>query len=291
MHAFIAIVQASPKGKLWDDFVNQIEEMLLDTYMWTSAAKVVVRVILIILMSRLALMAVNRIINHVINDKKSKRLKLRTRRVQTIGRLLKNAASYTINFIAILLILGEFHIQLAPLLAGAGVLGLAIGFGAQSLVKDVITGFFIILEDQFAVGDVIETKGFKGTVEMIGLRATRLTSGTGEVHIIPNGSINEVTNFSVNQSMAVIDITIAFEDSIDMLMTLIKEVLVKVENPNLLGAPKMLGIQALEFNQMTLRITAQCKPNSNPEVTRLINMEVKRAIDSNRAERLRMGES
>jgi small-conductance mechanosensitive channel len=280
MHAFIAIEQALPKGKLWDEFVNHIEDMLLDTQMWTSAAKVFARVILIILVSRLALLAVNRIINHVINNKKSKRLKLRTRRVQTVGRLLKNAASYTLNFIAILLILGEFHIQLAPLLAGAGVLGLAIGFGAQSLVKDVITGFFIILEDQFAVGDVIEARGFKGTVEMIGLRATRLKSGTGEIHIIPNGSINEVTNFSVNQSTAVIDITIAYEDSIDMLMNLIKEVLVKVENPNLMGAPEMLGIQALVLNQMTLRITAQCKPNTNQEITRLINTEVKRAIDS-----------
>lgn len=284
MSVFFAAEQETSTVKLWDDFVNQIGDMLLDTQMWTSASKVIVRVILIILVSRLSLIAINRIIDHVIQEKKSKRLKLRTRRVQTVGRLLKNAASYTLNFIAILLILGEFHIQLAPLLAGAGVLGLAIGFGAQSLVKDVITGFFIILEDQFAVGDVIQTGAFKGTVEMIGLRATRLKSGTGEIHIIPNGLINEVTNFSVNQSTAIVDITIPYEDSIEILISLIKEVLIKIDNLNLIGAPEMLGIQALAFNQMTLRITAQCKPNTNADVIRLINTEVKRAIDNRRME-------
>lgn len=284
MSVFFAAEQDTSTVKLWDDFVSQIGDMLLDTQMWTSASKVIVRVILIILVSRLSLIAINRIIDHVIQEKKSKRLKLRTRRVQTVGRLLKNAASYTLNFIAILLILGEFHIQLAPLLAGAGVLGLAIGFGAQSLVKDVITGFFIILEDQFAVGDVIQTGAFKGTVEMIGLRATRLKSGTGEIHIIPNGLINEVTNFSVNQSTAIVDITIPYEDSIEILISLIKEVLIKIDNLNLIGAPEMLGIQALAFNQMTLRITAQCKPNTNADVIRLINTEVKRAIDNRRME-------
>lgn len=101
------------------------------------------------------------------------------RRLITVGELLKNVTSITSNFIMVMLVLGEIGYDLAPLLAGAGVLGLAIGFGAQSLVKDVITGFFIILEDQFAVGDVIQTGSLKGTVEIIGLRSTRLVSWTG----------------------------------------------------------------------------------------------------------------
>ncbi len=105
-------------------------------------------------------------------------------------------------------------------------LGLAIGFGAQSLVKDIITGFFIVLEDQFAVGDVIQTGQFKGTVDMIGLRTTRIQSWTGEVHIIPNGMINEVTNFSVNNSIAVVDISIAFEEEVDRALDVIRHTMI-----------------------------------------------------------------
>jgi small conductance mechanosensitive channel len=218
------------------------------------------------------------------SEKKSNRLKLRTRRVQTVGKLLKNAAAYTLNFIVILLILGEFHIQLAPLLAGAGVLGLAIGFGAQSLVRDVITGFFIILEDQFAVGDTIKTGDFKGTVEMIGLRATRIHSGTGEVHIIPNGSIIQVTNYSVNPLMAIIDITITSDDTVEELMNDIRSALSKMSDSNIIGIPELLGIQALAENQITLRVTAQCKQNRIEEVTRLINTELKKVLEIRRIE-------
>jgi moderate conductance mechanosensitive channel len=283
MHVWVAIEQAV-NGNLWEHFINQLWNMIRDTKMWTSALMVVLRIVLIILLSRLALITINRIIDHAMNEKKSKRLKLRTRRVQTVGRLLKNTTSYTVNFIAILLILGEFHIQLAPLLAGAGVLGLAIGFGAQSLVKDVITGFFIILEDQFAVGDVVQTGSFKGTVEMIGLRATRLRVWTGEIHIIPNGRINEVTNFSINQSLAVVDITIAYEESIESLENTIRSVLTKITNSNITRTPELLGIQELALNQMTLRITAQCKPNSTAEVKQLINTELKKAFETMRME-------
>jgi small-conductance mechanosensitive channel len=284
MRFIVAIEQALPDDNLWNKFINQIGDLIRDTHMWTSASMVLLRIILIIIVSRLALIALNRFIDHMTNEKKSNRLKLRTRRVQTVGRLLKNAAAYTLNFIVILLILGEFHIQLAPLLAGAGVLGLAIGFGAQSLVRDVITGFFIILEDQFAVGDIIKTGDFKGTVEMIGLRATRIHSGTGEVHIIPNGSIIQVTNFSVNPLMAIIDITIASDDTIEELMSDIRNALSGISDSNIIGTPELLGIQTLAENQITLRVTAQCKQNRIEEVTRLINTELKKVLEIRRIE-------
>ncbi|RED52683.1 mechanosensitive ion channel family protein [Cohnella lupini] len=284
MRAFNRLEQEIAAGNMWNEFTNQVWDYVRDTKMWTDASMVLLRIILIFIISRLVLMVVNRFIDHVTNMKKSKRLKLRTRRVQTMGRLLKNTASYIFNFIAILLILGEFHIQIAPLLAGAGVIGLAIGFGAQSLVKDVITGFFIILEDQFAVGDVIQTKDFKGTVEMIGLRATRIRNWTGEVHIIPNGLFNEVTNFSVNPLLAVIDITIPYEKSIEELMSTIRTVLNQISDNNITATPEVLGIQALALNQMTIRITARCKPNTMGEVTRLINTELKKAFELNRTE-------
>jgi len=284
MKAFVAAEQAASEDNLWNQFVNELVDLASDIQMWKSVGTVIVRIILILIISRLALFILNRVIDHLISEKETHRLKLRTRRVQTVGRLLKNAAAYTVNFIAILLILGEFHIQIAPLLAGAGVLGLAIGFGAQSLVKDVITGFFIIIEDQFAVGDVIQTGGFKGTVEMIGLRSTRIRNWTGEVHIIPNGSINEVTNFSVNHSLAVIDIPIAQDEHAEPTMAIIRSALNKLTDSNLIGIPELVGIQSLALNQITIRITAECKPNTHAEVTRAINAAVKNVLESKRME-------
>jgi len=273
---------ATSIGDSWNQFVQDLVDRIQDTQMWMAAATVLGRILLILLISRVALWIVNRAIDHVMAERGSSRIKLRTRRVQTVGKLLKNTASYTVNFISLLLILGEFNINLGPLLAGAGVLGLAIGFGAQSLVKDIISGFFIILEDQFAVGDVIQTGSSKGTVEMIGLRTTRIRNWTGEVHIIPNGLINEVTNFSINNSIAVVDIPIAPDETLERAMADIRDRIGKLEDPNLVGAPELLGIQAVAATGTTVRITAEVKPNTQAVVTRKILAEVKRSEDRER---------
>ncbi|MFC5529580.1 mechanosensitive ion channel family protein [Cohnella yongneupensis] len=281
MEALFASEFVTQKKNLWNQFTDRLLDKIEDTQMWTNAAMVLGRIVLIIIVSRLALMLLGRFIDHVTSERETSRLKLRTRRVQTLGKLLKNTAVYTVNFIVILLVLGEFNIQLAPLLAGAGVIGLAIGFGAQSLVKDVITGFFIILEDQFAVGDVIQTGNFKGTVELIGLRATRIKNWTGEIHIIPNGSIVEVTNFSVNNAIAVVDVNIAYEEQVSQAMDIVRSVLPKLEDSNIVGVPELLGIQTMNAAGIALRITVECRPNSQAAVTRKINEEIKRVFEEN----------
>ena len=268
------------KISVWHKLVNHYWDLVTDTSMWETVIQVAVRIILIFLVSRVAKIIINRLIDHFANPKSSKRFKLRSRRVQTVGKLMKNTASYVLNFIVILLILGEFHINLAPFLAGAGVIGLAIGFGAQSLVKDVISGFFIILEDHFSVGDVIETGKFKGTVEMIGLRATRLKSWTGEVFIIPNGSIIDVTNYSVSNSLAVVDVSIAATQQLDEAMDRIRGVLHKFEDPNLIGTPELLGVQSMTASDIVLRITATCRPNTQSSLTRRLNAELKKGLEA-----------
>ncbi|WP_238162350.1 mechanosensitive ion channel family protein [Cohnella sp. AR92] len=267
---------------LWQQFVDDIWDSISDTALWISVVKVVLRIIMFLIISGIAKKLMYRVIDHFMHPKSSKRLKLRPRRVQTVGKLLKNTVSYIVNFILILLILGEFDINLAPLLAGAGVIGLAIGFGAQSLVKDVITGFFIILEDHFSVGDVIETGKFKGTVELIGLRATRLRSWTGEVYVIPNGSITDVTNYSVNNSLAVVDVSIAATEQLEQAMEVVRGVLSRFEDANLVMPPELLGVQAMTGSDVTLRITAVCKPNSQAAMSRRLFAEIKKAFESAR---------
>src|SRR5690625_7951565 len=123
------------------------------------------------------------------------------------------------------MILDTLTIQIGPLLAGAGIAGLAIGFGAQNLVKDIISGFFIVFEDQFGVGDYVSFAGVEGTGEEIGLRTTKVKSWTGEQQVNPNGNITQVTNYSGHNGLAIVDINISYENDITEAEKIIEDVL------------------------------------------------------------------
>ncbi|TCZ75675.1 mechanosensitive ion channel family protein [Paenibacillus albiflavus] len=239
------------------------------------------RIILIYILARVVITVADKAIDKVMKVRDRSKIQFDTRRGTTISKLIHNCISYTVNFIAILLILSQFGINLGPIIAGAGVLGLAIGFGAQSLVKDVITGFFIIFEDQFAVGDVIQIGAFKGTVEQIGLRVTRVKSSTGEVQIIPNGTIAQVTNFSVYNSVAVVDVSIDYGANLDCALKVLNELAMRMYNESelIVSEPKVLGIQTLDSSAVVMRTTVECLPNRQTEVTRVMLAEIKKEFD------------
>ncbi|NEW07280.1 mechanosensitive ion channel family protein [Paenibacillus sp. SYP-B3998] len=242
-----------------------------------------VKIIIIYITARICIKIADKMISHMMLAREKSPLKFDVRRTNTIGKLIHNLISYSVNLICMLLILGQVGVNLGPLLAGAGVLGLAIGFGAQSLVKDVITGFFIIFEDQFGVGDVIQIDQFKGTVEEIGIRVTRIKSWTGEVHIIPNGNIKQVTNFSTYNSLAVIDIAVSYEADIDKAIEVLKDTVKQVHErtDNIVKDPEVLGVQMIGNSELKMRVIAECKPNTHGEVARLMNAEIKKQLDAN----------
>lgn len=263
----------------FQELYNTVIGWLTDEKLWQFIGRAALRVVLVLIIGRVVVWIIHKTIDRVVLERESKRLPNHARRMTTVGKLMKNVVSHVVYFISSMLILSEFGINLGPLLAGAGVLGLAIGFGAQSLVKDIITGFFIVLEDQFAVGDVIQTGQFKGTVEMIGLRTTRIQSWTGEMHIIPNGMINEVTNFSINNTLSVVDFSVAFEEDVDHALEVIRDTMLNMKDDNLVNQPEVLGIQAIAATGVTIRIIAECRPNTHPMVSRKLNMEIKKALD------------
>lgn len=265
------------------DMFGRLKDILSDPVVWGNLLFKIIKIVAVFAAGRVVMKIAVKALNHMIIERDKHPLKLDQRRTQTIGKLLKNVVIYTINFIVILLVLTQLGIDLAPILAGAGVLGLAIGFGAQSLVKDVITGFFIIFEDQFGVGDVIQTGNFKGTVEEIGLRVTRLRTWTGEVHIIPNGSIQQVTNFSIYNSVAVVDISIAYEENIDKAVEVMKQTVQEMyEQMNeMTKTPEVLGIQSMGASDVVVRIIAECRPNTQALVERQLKKAVKTALDQN----------
>lgn len=262
-------------------FSDQLWNWFTNVDMWTNVLFSGIRVIVIFIITRILIRVVSKVIDKSLARHEQSRINVNPRRFATVGELLKNVTSFTCNFIMVLIILSEFNFHLGPLLAGAGVLGLAIGFGAQSLVKDVITGFFIILEDQFAVGDVIQTGTFKGTVEMIGLRTTRIISSTGEIHFLPNGMITNVTNFSLSNALAVVDLPIKNERNLEDTVALIKQALtgIQKQEANVISVPDVLGIQSLSTSEYVIRIVAECLPNTKSEVERQIQADVKQALE------------
>ncbi|MBE9913620.1 mechanosensitive ion channel family protein [Paenibacillus donghaensis] len=268
-------------------FSDMIMNWLTDVDMWTNVLFSGIRIIVLFIVTRIVIRVVSKIIDRSLARHEQSRINVNPRRFATVGELLKNVTSVTCNFVMVLLILSEFNFKLGPLLAGAGVLGLAIGFGAQSLVKDVITGFFIILEDQFAVGDVIQTGTYKGTVEVIGLRSTRIVSMNGETHILPNGLITSVTNYSFSNALAMIDLPVKNERSLEEVVGLVKQALagIQEQNENIIAVPDVLGIQSMSTSEFVIRIVAQCAPNTRAEVERNMLENIKQAMEFDERER------
>ncbi|MCL6459692.1 MAG: mechanosensitive ion channel family protein [Gorillibacterium sp.] len=253
---------------------------MLAPELWSSMIFTVIKVILIIVIARIVNRVANASVRRIVSDRKNKHLRFDVRRATTIGALLQNVITYVVNFIAILLILSQFNFNLAPLLAGAGVLGLAIGFGAQSIVKDIITGFFIIFEDQFAVGDVIQTGTFKGTVEVIGLRVTTIRAWTGEIYIIPNSTIQAVTNYSIYNSFALVDLLFSYEEDISKAIIELDQIFLALheKNDNVVSLPVVKGIQSLGESNLSVRISIECRPNTRQDIIRDLNQEIEQKL-------------
>ncbi|WP_244209162.1 mechanosensitive ion channel family protein [Paenibacillus ferrarius] len=277
----------------YTNLMQWISEHITKPEMLASIFWIIVKIILIYIVAKICIHIANKTINHMMLARDKSPLKFDRRRSNTIGSLVHNLITYTINLICIMLILGQVGLNLGPLLAGAGVVGLAIGFGAQSLVKDVITGFFIIFEDQFGVGDVIQIDAFKGTVEEIGIRVTRIKSWTGEVHIIPNGNIKQVTNFSTYNSLAVVDVTVPSHLDIDQATQILKDTVRHVQTltDNIVKEPEVLGVQVVGTTDLKIRVIAECKPTTQFNVTRLLNIEIKKQFDMSQIEVINLGGS
>lgn len=206
------------------------------------------------------------------------------KRAHTLGSILRHALLIVLVFVAGLMILGELGIQLGPLLATAGIGALAIGFGAQSLVKDVISGFFIIFENQYRIGDVIEVAGVSGLVESVSLRKTVLRDLQGRVHTIPNGEIKVVSNLSKEWSRSVLDLGISYREDIDQIVELLTQIGKELEaDESLKGAIleplQILGVERFDESQMVIRMMVKTAPLRQWDVGRELRRRIKIKFD------------
>jgi small-conductance mechanosensitive channel len=208
----------------------------------------------------------------------------KTQRAATMGAILKSSSTFVIFTLALLTVMATVGLPLGPLLASAGVGGVALGFGAQSLVKDFLSGIFMILEDQYGVGDVIDTGEAVGTVEDVTLRVTRLRDPSGIVWYVRNGEIVRIGNRSQGWSTAVVDIPVGYSESLETVLPLIRKVVHELDDSEdwksrLLEEPVVAGVESMIGGVVTVRVIAKCAPNESFPVSREIRERVKAAFD------------
>ena len=213
---------------------------------------------------------------------------LRERRGQTISQLLRSVGRVVVFAVALLLTFNVF-IDIGPILAGAGILGLAVSFGAQSLVKDVISGFFILFENQFAIGDVIEVAGKSGVVEKMTLRVVVLRDGEGIMHVVPNSEIKVVSNKTRGWSRAVVDVGVPYDESVDRALEVLRDEAAQFSTDKswgsqLDGPVEVLGVESLSDSAVVLRTMIRTQPGSQWTVAREFRRRIKNRFDQEKLE-------
>lgn len=257
----------------------------IDWERWHAPAVSALRIVLIIVVAWVAI---------VVLQKTVRGLRIRiaahiggvdvARRAETLGRVVRYLIALVISAIAVMLVLAEVGVSLAPILGAAGVVGLAVGFGAQSLVKDYFTGFFILFEDQIRTGDVVNVAGIGGLVEDITLRHVRLRDYDGNVHFVPNSLITTVTNMGRLHAQAVVDIGVAYRENVDDVIAVMREVGAGMRRDEafalkILDDLEVAGVEKLDDSAVVLRCRFKVMPLEQWTVRRELLRRLKSAFD------------
>ena len=269
----------------WDKFVEWLGENQQEII--GSGLRIAAVLIGAFLLSRF----LRRIVGRVENKVSEHTTPIRTlQRTQTLTKVLSSAGVVIIWVLSIFYVLSELSFNLAPLLAGVGIVGLAVGFGAQNLVRDVVTGFFILLEDQYGVGDIVQINQIAtGKVEQLTLRVTGLRDLDGTMHYMANGSIDHVANRSKDWARAVIDVGVGYNEQPERVRSVLLRVAKEAKEDPELGRtlftePQVLGVERIGEYEIVWRIIAETKPARQWEVSRALRERIKVAFDREKIE-------
>ncbi|HEY0670756.1 MAG TPA: mechanosensitive ion channel domain-containing protein [Longimicrobiales bacterium] len=263
-----------------------------NVFNWQQLANDLIEVAIIIAFSfvlyRAIKLIVKRLVAHKISEEDPLLRRMREQRAQTLGSLFTNVALIVMSTITVLTVLSVF-INIGPLLASVSVVGLAISFGAQSLVKDIISGTFILIEGQFGIGDVVNIGDTGGLVEKMTLRTTVLRDLHGAVHVIPNGEIKMVSNLTKGWSRAVIDVSVAYAEDVDGVIEMLRRIGQDFQqDPQwahlLLEPTEVLGVENLTETGVTVRMVAKTLPLKQWEVARELRLRIKKRFDEQHIE-------
>lgn len=269
--------------------MNNTIERISSLYPWEAVGGVILRIILILFLAWLLLFAARKAIKlfrQAMSRRQTHDLEGR-KRLETLSQVFRYIASVVITVVASMLVLNQVGISIAPILATAGVVGLAIGFGAQSLVKDYFTGFFLLLENQVRQGDVVEVGGKSGLVEEVTLRFIRLRDYDGDVHFIPNGVINTVTNKSRGFSFAVVEVGVGYSENLDDIFARMREVGSELQADEVFGekileALDLAGVERWADSSILVRGRFKVLPLEQWNVKREFLRRLKANFDRNK---------
>ncbi len=291
MHTFIVGNNINLDEPVDLSFIDELVHTITNPDVWMALASRLVYSLVLVVIGYVLIKVLTAIVEKTIKVRTKSGLKGKQRRQETLISVLKNVISVFIWFVVIMMIFEAFDLPVRTLLAGAGVVGLAIGFGAQSLVKDVITGFFILLENQFDQGDFISvnTSGSlvaQGTVVSMGLRSTRMRGFEGEVYYIPNGTINEVVNFSRENAFSFLDISVSVEEDEKVIEKIIDDYFRDhwQEEETFVNPPAVLGLNSIENGLSTIRVMLEVEPMEQWGATRRTRERIKRVLRENGVE-------
>ncbi len=297
---------------IWDNTEN---EKLSEIVSWIieRPLKVVVILLIAMIVNRLLRRAIDRMVQRIISVREQEqteaelesektlsnvgeRARRRLQRISesgersrqralTLGAVLRGTSTTIVYLMGLMIALGEIGLDLGPLLAGAGIVGLAIGFGAQSLVADFIAGVFVIIEDQYGVGDWVDVGSASGTVERVSLRTTVLRDAHGTVWVVPNGEIRRVGNSSQLWARTVLDLEVAYDTDIDKAATIIKDVAdqlweEQLEVATILEEPVVSGVQSFGADSIAIRLSVKTEPGEQWSTGRILRARIKKAFDT-----------
>lgn len=251
---------------------------------WTNILKGISIIFIKLIFVWIAYLIAKAIGNRLIRrsfDKVRQKGKISEGRATVLERLMFSVLSYTLGFLVIVVVFGIFGLPIGGLIAGAGVVGLAVGFGAQGVVSDVVTGFFILAEKWADVGDYIITADVDGVVEVIGLRTTQIRDYDGVLHFIPNRNIENLSNYSRGTMRALVDIGIAYEHNADQVIQIAETVCSQIakEDDNIVEGPNVEGLEMIEGHKMVVRVSAQTKNMMQWGIERKLWKALKEAFD------------
>ena len=274
-----ALLQFSRLRQVWEDWASDWE-----TFVRKDVPKIVLVLAVAIVLARLLRLATSRLAQ--LSRRETLPTALRAQQLRTLASVLNSVGLAVIVFIAAMEILPLLGVNMGPLLASAGVAGLAIGFGAQTLVHDVINGFFILMENQYDVGDVVRLGGVAGTVESMTLRRTTLRDDTGAIHIVPNSEIKIVSNLTRDWAQFALHISVDYRENSDRVIDLLKQVGKELRSDPaysdfFVADPEVPGIERVAGNEVDYLMLVKTRPGRQYPVTRELRRRIKECFQKN----------
>jgi len=273
------VLQFSRLRQVWEDWASDWE-----TFVRKDVPKIVLVLAVAIILARLLRLATSRLAQ--LSRRETLPTALRAQQLRTLASVLNSVGLAVIVFIAAMEILPLLGVNMGPLLASAGVAGLAIGFGAQTLVHDVINGFFILMENQYDLGDVVRIGGVAGTVESMTLRRTTLRDDTGAIHIVPNSEIKIVSNLTRDWAQFALHISVDYRENSDRVIELLKQVGTEVRNDPayadlFIADPEVPGIERVAGGEVDYLMVVKTRPGQQYAITRELRRRIKECFQKN----------